>query len=85
MNRGDAHRLEGGVETDRGHIPTGVGHAWEIGYVIHEWGVAIVHSHALVVAEGLAERSGTIDGSSWLRDLVGSLGKKLRLWGVRGI
>jgi hypothetical protein len=45
MSGGDAHRREGGIETDDGHV-SGVGLVGEMGPIIHDWGVATAHPHS---------------------------------------
>ena len=70
MNGGDAHRRKGGIEADGGQVSTRVGLVGEMGPIIHNWGVAIVHPHIRIEVESLVERSRDTDGSGWLGELI---------------
>lgn len=79
MGGGDAHRREGGIEADVGHVSTRIGLVGEMRPVTHDRGVATAHSHIRTKVEGLIERSGDADGRGWLGELVGSLREEMLL------
>jgi len=80
MSGRDAHRREGRVEADEGHVPIGVGLVGEMRSVFHDWGVTTAHPHPRVEVEGLVKWSGDVDRRGWLGELVGCLRKKMVLW-----
>jgi hypothetical protein len=77
MSRGDAYRMEGGIEADVGHGSTGVG-VGEMRLITHDWGVAATHPRVRIDVEGWVKRSGDADRCGRLGE-VGSLRKKLGL------
>jgi hypothetical protein len=79
ISGGDAHRREGGIEMDEGHISTRVGLVGEMRLVVHDRGVATADPHIRIEVKGLVKRSGDADGCGWLGELVGCLGEKMVL------